>query len=265
MADPHMPMDDAARRIAAARLQRGLVTALPAASMPMDEAEGYRLQSAVHRLLSARLGPIAGHKIGCTTAVMQRMLGIASPCAGAIFASTAFRGSAALPHLSFWRVGVECEIAVFLGEDVGPSGAPWSAERIGSHVAGCAVAMEIVDDRYDDYRRLGAPLLIADDFFNAGCIVGAPVSDWRRLNLTALGGRTTINGVEVGNGFGRDVMGHPFAAVAWLANLRAAQGTGLRAGEFVLTGSVVETRWVARGDQVSVVVDELGEVTASFD
>jgi 2-oxo-3-hexenedioate decarboxylase/2-keto-4-pentenoate hydratase len=59
-------------------------------------------------------------------------------------------------------------------------------------------------------------------------------------------------------------MGHPFEALAWLANLRARLGLGLRAGEFVLLGSVVETRWVGPGDEVAVAIEGLGEVRAAF-
>ena len=38
----------------------------------------------------------------------------------------------------------------------------------------------------------------------------------------------------------------------------------LRAGEFVLLGSVVETRWVGPGDEVAVTIERLGEVRATF-
>ena len=46
-------------------------------------------------------------------------------------------------------------------------------------VASCMAGMEIVDDRYVDYKSLDTPTLIADDFFDAGCVLGSAVSDWR--------------------------------------------------------------------------------------
>jgi 2-oxo-3-hexenedioate decarboxylase/2-keto-4-pentenoate hydratase len=111
---------------------------------------------------------------------------------------------------------------------------------------------------------LDVATLVADDFFNAGCVLGPPVAQWRDLDLPALRGVTRLNGVEVGSGEGRAVMGHPFEALAWLANLRAGLGRPLRAGEFVLLGSVVETRWVSPGDEVAVAIEGLGEVRAAF-
>jgi 2-keto-4-pentenoate hydratase len=71
--------------------------------------------------------------------------------------------------------------------------------------------------------------------------------------------------VEVGRGIGADVLGHPLDALAWLANHLAARGPGLRAGEFVSTGSVVATKWMARGDDAMVEVEGLGTVRARFE
>ena len=60
--------------------------------------------------------------------------------------------------------------------------------------------MEIVDDRYRDYRTLDVATLIADDFFNAGCVLGTPVTGWRELDLPAVTGVTRLNGRRGGAG-----------------------------------------------------------------
>jgi 2-oxo-3-hexenedioate decarboxylase/2-keto-4-pentenoate hydratase len=125
-------------------------------------------------------------------------------------------------------------------------------------------AIEVVDDRYEDYRSLDVPTLIADDFFNAGCVLGEPLEAWRELELAGLRGRMTINGVEVGTGSGADILGHPLEALAWLADALAARGRHLNAGEFVLLGSVVETRWVEPGDRVEIEIEGLGSARAEF-
>ena len=82
-------------------------------------------------------------------------------------------------------------------------------------------------------------------------------------DAAALIGTTEINGREVGRGQGSDVMGHPLNALAWLANSLAEAGAYLRAGEIVLTGSLVETKWLNRGDKASITVADLGTVTLS--
>ena len=73
-----------------------------------------------------------------------------------------------------------------------------------------------------------------------------------------------INGTEVGCGCGGDIMGHPFHALAWLAELFASRGKVLTPGQFVLLGSVVETKWVQPGDMVEIDIEGLGKAQAQF-
>ena len=255
----------AAALLCAARIERRRLDRLPEACRPVDEASAYAVQDALHaRLTAACWGAQAGHKIGCTTPVMQRFLNIAHPCAGGVFAPTAQQERGAFRHANFLHVGVECEIAVRLAQDLPAARTPYDRHAFADAVGACMAAIEVVDDRYEDYRSLDTPTLIADDFFNAGCVLGAPVETWRELDLAALRGRMSINGVEVGTGRGGDILGHPLEALAWLANALAARGQHLKAGEVVLLGSVVETRWVERGDRVEIEIDGLGSATCHF-
>ena len=74
-----------------------------------------------------------------------------------------------------------------------------------------------------------------------------------------------INGEVVGEGDGRDVLGHPLDALAWLASTLAAQGKALSQGMVVMTGSVVATKFVSQGDRVQLAMDGLGEVELSIE
>jgi len=257
-------MRHAARLLSEHRLNLKPLEQLPGNLRPKDPEEGYQLQEMLHQELNASLGPVSGHKIGCTTAVMQRYLNIPNPCAGGVFAKTVFQSPAVVPYGNFVVAGVECEMAVRLVADLSPLGTPFTAENVAAAVGEVMAGMEIVDARYVDYKQLDTPTLIADDFFDAGCVLGAPVRDWRRLDLAALTGITWINGEEVGRGRGADVMGHPLEALAWLANNMAARGKILHAGEFIFTGSVVETKWLKAGDRVVMEITQLGRVEAQF-
>jgi 2-oxo-3-hexenedioate decarboxylase/2-keto-4-pentenoate hydratase len=255
-------IERAAELLCAARLGRQRFERLPEACRPADLATAYAVQDVLHaRLEAAGRGAIAGHKVGCTTAVMQRFLGIDHPCAGGVLAPTVQHEHGAFRHAEFRRVGVECEIAVRLDRDLPSAGAPYHRASVAPAVGACMAAIEVVDDRYVDYRSLDPPTLIADDFFNAACVLGAPVEAWRDLDLAAVRGHMVINGAEVGEGRGGDILGHPLEALAWLANALAARGRQLEGGEFVLLGSVVETRWLAPGDLVEVAIEGLGRAT----
>jgi 2-keto-4-pentenoate hydratase len=258
-------IERAAQLLSAARLERRRFERLPEDCRPADLAAAYAVQDALHaRLAAAGRGAVAGHKIGCTTPVMQKFLGIAAPCAGGVLAPAVQHRRGTFRHADFLHVGAECEIAVRLAHDLPASGAPYSRARAGEAIGACMAAIEVVDDRYVEYRALDTPTLVADDFFNAACVLGTPVEAWRELDLAALRGRMTINGAEVGDGRGGDILGHPLEALAWLANTLAVRGRDLEAGAFVLLGSVVETRWVEPGDLVEVAIEGLGGASARF-
>jgi 2-keto-4-pentenoate hydratase len=254
----------AAKLIAAARRSRTQLASLPAEIIPPSEAAGYRIQDAVHDLLSADFGPLVGHKIGCTSAVMQQYLNIPHPCAGGVFEMGVHRSGAVLRHGDFIRVGVECEIGVRLGRDLEPSSVRFTADSVAPAIEAYLPSIEIVDDRYADWRSIGGPTLVADDFFAAGCVFGEPVPRSSAPDLPTLGGRALINGAEVACGTGADVLGHPHNALAWLANHLAAGSKVLHAGEIVLTGSLVQTVWLKAGDKVTMDLSGLGSVTVDF-
>ncbi len=259
-------IDRAARILARTRLDGAPLGSLPEDCRPRDEREAYEIQDALHDVLrAAGLGAVAGYKVGCTTPVMQRFMGIDHPCAGAVFDSTVADETGAFRFADFCRVGVECEIVVRLGEDLPAEAAPYTRDTVVRAVAACMAGIEVVDDRYQDLHSLDVWTLAADDFVNAGCVLGAPVADCAELDLASLAGRMTINGAEVGSGFGRDVLGHPLEALAWYANLKAGRGQALPAGAFVMLGSVVETQWLRAGDRVEVVVEGLGRARADFE
>jgi 2-keto-4-pentenoate hydratase len=254
----------AAQTIAAARRNRTPLQPLAADAAPQSEAEGYRIQDVLRDLLSADFGAPVGYKIGCTSAVMQQYLDIPHPCSGSVFAKGIHESGACLNAQDFIRVGVECEIAVRLARDLAPSQAPFSAAAVAQAIEAYLPAIEIVDDRYVDWQTLGAPTLVADDFFAAGCVLGRPIARSASPDLLDVVGRAVINGVEIGRGTGADVLGHPHNALAWLANHLAVDGKSLRAGEIVLTGSLVKTVWLNAGDKVMMELSGLGKVGATF-
>ena len=248
---------EAARFIADARRARRVLSLLPEAIRPRDVAEAYSVQNAVHALLGARR---LGTKIGCTTKVMQDYLGIPSPCSAGVFADGVRESGVILRFDDYRRIGIECEIAVRLGRDL--SAGPFDAANVVSAADAYMAAVEIVDDRYADWRTTDTPTLIADDFFAAGAVFGTPVPA-RGVDPAAWVGVTKINDAEAGRGTGADVMGHPLNALAWLANDFATRGAVVRAGDIVLLGSLVETRWLARGDRAEIAISGLGEVALS--
>jgi 2-oxo-3-hexenedioate decarboxylase/2-keto-4-pentenoate hydratase len=230
---------------------------------PRDTGEAYDVQAALDVELAPAFGRQTGWKIGCTTPTMQEYLLIREPAAGRIRAHTVHQVSAAVRHDDFRRPGVECELAVRLGRDLVRGDQPCDRATARAAITSVFAAIEIVDDRYEDWSSLGAEALTADDFFGAGAVLGAEDVPWRDLDLATCTATMHVNGEEIGSGTGADILGDPLAALVWLVNGPAA-ARGLAAGSIVLLGSVVQTHWVEPGDVVTVENVPFGQVSLAF-
>jgi 2-keto-4-pentenoate hydratase len=241
---------------------RQRIEILPAELYPLDLDEAYAIQRAFQEIEETEgRGTIAGYKIGLTTPVMQKLCGVDEPCYGAIFTREVHHRRAELSATDYCRLGVETEIAFRLGADLPQAADP---DEIAAAIESCMAAIELIEDLHYDYKRLDAAAMVAGNVWNAGVVLGAPVTDWRTRDLARATARLSVNGQEIGSGNGGDVMGHPLNALAWLADKLAAAGTPLRRGMIVMTGSMVPIQYPAAGDRVVIEVAGLGSVEVAL-
>ena len=226
---------------------------------PLDDA--YRVQDALHRIMAeSGRGEVAGWKIALTSKAMQQMTGVDQPAAGAIFSKVVLASPARVELAAYHHLGVEFEVAVRVGDALPASGGPWTRESVAGRVAACLPAFELIEDGEADYKTLDAFTLIAQNTWNGAVVLGAPVTEWRGIDLERAVTRCWINDQPGGEGKTGDAMGHPFEAVAWLANLLNRRGRALERGMIVMTGSSITTKFPSPGDRVRFAVDGLGEV-----
>jgi 2-keto-4-pentenoate hydratase len=206
---------------------------------PASISDAYDIQERYVALLRGKHGDAVGYKVGLTSAPMQAFCGIDHPIAGVVLASRVHQSGAAVRRSDFGRLGLEFEIAVRLKSDVPVSGAPCTADIIAPHVGGVSAAIEIVDDRSADYTNLDVLSLVADNSWNGGIVLSEFATKWP--DLAGVLGRATKDRVAIGEGFGRDILGHPFNSASWLATQLNSRGVRLKAGQVVMTGSVMKT------------------------
>ena len=237
-----------------ARQQREPFRNLPDDLRPGTMAEAYKAQEAYSRLAEPLYGMVGGAKIATTTRVMQRLMGIAHPCSGVIFARTIHSSGARLQTTDFVNLRIECEIALKLGADLPASGAPWTSEAAALAVAGAMPAFELIEDRHANYAHTDVFSMIVENCWNGGVVVAAP----KPIPVTALAGvscHLTVDGKIAGEGAAED----PGATLAWLANHLAQRGRDLKAGMVVITGSLIPTVSIAGGQRAVFAVNGLGE------
>ncbi len=204
---------------------------------PATIADAYDIQERYVALLRHAHGADAGYKVGLTSAAMQAFCGIDHPIAGVVLARRVHRSGVRVRRSDFGRLGLEFEIAVRIKSDVPVI--PCTADMIAAHIGGVGAAIELVDDRSADYAKLDVLTLVADNSWNGGIVLSEFATTWPDLENVL--GRATQDHAAIGEGHGRDILGHPFHSVAWLATQLASRGVGLKAGQVVMTGSVMKT------------------------
>jgi 2-keto-4-pentenoate hydratase len=200
-------------------------------------ADAYDIQDQYVALLRAEQGEAVGYKVGLTSKAMQAFCGIDHPIGGVVLARRVHESGATVRRGDYGRLGLEFEVAVRIKSDIPPSAQTPAA--IAPHIEGVAAGIEVVDDRAADYSNLDVRSLVADNSWNAGIIVAGFATQWP--DLESLHGKAAQNGSPIGEGYGRDILGHPFNSVAWLNAQLVSRGGGLRKGQVVMTGSVMKT------------------------
>jgi len=256
-------MDDIAARRAAGHLlaehkANARFAALGVPNKPATISDAYDIQERYVALLRGAHGDGVGYKVGLTSATMQAFCGIDHPIAGVVLASRVLRSGASVRRADFGRLGLEFEIAVRLKSDIPATGAPLTAETIRPHIGGVCAAIEIVDDRAADYTSLDLLSLVADNSWNAGIVLSEFSVTWPDLERVL--GRATKDGAPIGEGHGRDILGHPFNSVAWLATQLHSRGVTLKAGEVVMTGSVMKTVFPETSASYRFELEQIGSV-----
>lgn len=237
---------------------------------PLTERESaITIEDAYHislRMVSQRLERdgerIVGKKIGVTSKPVQDMLGVFQPDFGFLTNAMEYPDGADIPiRGNMIQPRAEGEIAFRLKSDlVGPGVTEQDVLDATATIMPC---FEIVDSRIHDWK-IKIQDTVAD---NASCgvyILGKNEVDPRDFDLPNLKMTIYKNGEFNSEGLGRAVQGNPLTAVAWLANTLGEFGIPFKAGEVILSGSLVPLIPVVAGDAMSLEIAGVGGCSCRF-
>ena len=205
---------------------------------------------------------VIGKKIGVTSSVVQEMLGVYQPDFGFLTDAMEYPNNASIKiDGNMIQPLAEAEIAFRLKADlIGPGITEADVLSASESIMPC---FEIVDSRIDDWK-VKIQDTVAD---NASCgvyVLGEDIAVNKETDFPALDVKVYKNGEFLSEGKGRAVQGNPLTAVAWLANTLGEVGIPLKAGETILSGSVVPMEKVKAGDEMHMELTGLGSATVRF-
>lgn len=239
-----------------------IIEALPEALRPADRAEGYAIQ-AHYEALSGN--PIVGWKIAATSAAGQAHIGVDGPIAGRLLAERAFEDGATLPFGHNRMAVAEPEFAFRMGQDLPPRAADYTQDEVLAAVAALHAAIEVPDSRFEPFEKAGGAQLIADNACTHDFVLGPAMPDvWRETDLSQHKVTISVEGKEIHDGIGANVLGDPRIALTWIANELSRYGIGLKAGQLVTTGTCATPMPVGAGDHVVADFGALGSARLGF-
>jgi 2-oxo-hept-3-ene-1,7-dioate hydratase len=237
------------------------LTGAPSRAHPdLTVADAYRIQDLWAAEREARGARVVGRKIGLTSRAMQAAYAMSEPDYGRILDDAVHGDGARIAAAAFFKPRVEVELAFILGAALrGPGVQMFDALRAAELVV---PALEIIDHRTEPTRAVVD--MIADNAAFGAIVIGGRAVRPLDADIRWIGATLSKNGAIEESGVSASVMGHPAAAVAWLANALAAVGARLEPGQIVLSGSFTRPVEVAAGDVIHADYGPLGSIAVSF-
>jgi 2-keto-4-pentenoate hydratase len=220
--------------------------------LSLDEA--YRIQLALIDRRCAQGERQIGWKVGLTSKAIQEQFGFHEPAFGCILETRPSGHRFAAGELI--RPGFETELCMRLGK---PLAGEVSLQEVSAAVAAVYPSFEITETRGDPGQ---IALMLADNAQQRSVILGEPIELTPALRLDEVEARVELNGNVVATGVGAAVLDHPLNSVVWLARKLGEYGRSLRAGEVVMTGSLVRQFPLAPGDRAWANFSGIGTVEA---
>ena len=237
----------------------GPISDVVSGELSLDDAHGI-CEGNIQKRLSAG-EKIAGFKVGFTNIPVREKMGLPDSTYGYIMDSMVVESGAELKMDALIAPKIECEICLRLGRAI--TGKGLSVEEILDATEGVSASFEICDARIKDWKS-PYPDFFADNGFSARVVLPGVWHPVKGVNLLTESVRLTQDGRRVAEGRGELAMGHPAKAVVWLADQLAARGRGLKAGQFVMTGTLTPITPIERGSTYVARFSTLGEVNVRF-
>ncbi|MBB5344084.1 2-keto-4-pentenoate hydratase [Tunturibacter empetritectus] len=226
---------------------------LPEALQPKDMPEAYSLQDRI----AEAYGEIGGWKIGAPSAEAEPLF---APMPLAWMAGD----GAVVGEVRRYR-GLEAEIAFLIGEDLPPRATSYSREEVVAAIASCHPAIEVIESGLRDPLKAARMSMLGDLQMHGGFVYGPAVAEWKKIDFKAEHVTIAVDGAVRVERTGSNTSGDLMRLLPWLANEGATRTGGLKAGQWVTTGSWTGVTSGDPGSVADVKFSSAGEVHLRFE
>ena len=227
---------------------------LPVELQPVSIEEAYFVQNR----LALVYGDIGGWKVGAPT-----------PEATPLFAPMPLAWIApsdCLLKQGMHRFrGLEAEIAFLMGRDLPPRETPYTRAEVVEAIASCHPVLEVIESGLADPMQAARISMIADLQMHGGFVYGPAYADWQSVDFSKEKVTLAVDGVVRVERTGSNTSGDLMRLLPWLANEGAARTGGLKAGQWVTTGSWTGLSLAMAASTVNVQFATVGRAGLRFE
>ena len=211
-----------------------------------------------HELLAAGGTPL-GWKVGFGSPASLERLGLSGPLVGFLLREARVLSGGSVSVGGWTKAVAEPEIAVRLGADV-PAGGGLEEARAAVAALGPAIELADVSFPADDVERI-----LAANIYQRAVVLGPTSEAGRGGTVAGLVPRLYRDGRECASTTEPEALtGSLVGLVSHVADVLAAFGEGLRAGDVLIAGSVVPPLDVAAGESLRLELAPFGAVEVAL-
>lgn len=217
--------------------------------------EAYKIQ---HYLIKRRLDRgevITGYKLGFTSKVKMQQMGVHDLIWGVLTNAMKIEPDSSINLSTYIHPRAEPEVAFRISKTINHQ---IKLEDIPNYIDKMAVAIEVIDSRYQNFKFSLADV-IADNCSSIGYCIG----EWKALksDISDLNIQLQFNGQVIQEGVSKAILENPYLSVVELSRLASKDDIPLEKGQVILAGAATAAEWLKPETKVSAILEGYGDVS----
>lgn len=223
--------------------------------------ESYQIQDLVCEKRVAGGERVVGYKVGCTSHAIRSQFRLTEPISGRLFAPHVQAEGLPIDWRGYANCAIEPEMVFFTGCDL--FGTDFSDRELIDAINYVSPGIELHHYHFW-HQPPSLQELICSGGIHAGLIVGNSKIAAQALNFKDEVFSVYQNQELIASAPASEIMGGPLESLRWLVNSLTSRGEGLKRGSIVIPGSPTKLIEINRDSEVQVVIESVGQVSATF-
>ncbi len=221
---------------------------------PFSLSDAYKIQLTSIQRRIERGEKITGFKLGFTSKAKMEQMGVSDLIWGILTDDMLIEDDGEVRFSKYIHPRVEPEVAFLVKKDITQ---PISYKEIPEYIESFAVAIEIIDSRYENFK-FSLEDVVADNCSSIGYCIG----EWHELEeqIHDLKLELIINSEVVQSGNTKAILENPYQSIVEISRLATETGLTIKEGYVVMAGAATAAEWMPKNSTIKASLEKFGGV-----